>query len=77
FAAMDELTQEEYLARFMFELDEKSRLRTAENKGLTQGRAEGRTEGHRDVARRMLEKGLDPEAIAELTALSLDEIRAL
>ena len=81
FAAMDELTQEEYLARFMFELDEKSRLRTAENKGraegLEQGRAEGEMEGERNVAHRMLEKGLDPEAIAELTALSLDEIRAL
>ena len=81
FAAMDELTQEEYLARYMFELDEKSRMRTAENAGLEKGRAEGRAEGHlegqRDVACRMLEKGLDPDVIAELTALSLDEIRSL
>ena len=37
FAAMDELTQEEYLARFMFETDQKSFLRTVHNKGFAGG----------------------------------------
>ena len=38
---MDEMTQEEYLARFMFETDQKSFLRTAHNKGFAEGQAEG------------------------------------
>ena len=77
FAAMDELTQEEYLARFMFETDQKSFLRTAHNKGLAEGRAEGRSEERLQTARRMLERGFDPETIADVTQLTLAEIHSL
>ena len=73
FAAMDELTQEEYLARFMFETDQKSFLRTAHNKGVAEGRSEERLQ----TARRMLERGFDPETIADVTQLTLAEIHSL
>ena len=46
-------------------------------KGLEQGREEGRKDGIVDIARRMLDKGIDPDTIAELTMLSLTDIRAL
>ena len=69
FAAMDELTQEEYLARFMFETDQKSFIRTAHNKGKAEERLE--------TARRMLDRGFDPETIADVTQLTLAEVRSL
>ena len=69
FAAMDELTQEDYLARFMFEMDEKSRLRTAENKGLAKGKAE--------VARNLKKLGMEPSVIQQVTGLSPEQIQAL
>ena len=57
----------------MWELDQRSQLRSAKNEGL----AEGHAEGLRDTARRMLSKGIDIETISELTTLSSDEIRGL
>lgn len=85
FAAMDELTQEEYLARFMFETDQKSFLRTAHNKGvaegmekgLEQGLQQGANEARLQTARRMLERGFGPETIADVTQLTLAEIHSL
>ncbi len=50
-------------------------------KGLAEGKAEGLAEGKAEarveIARRMLEKGLDPTLISEVTGLSPDEIRSL
>ena len=45
FARMTEDQQRQYLAEFMAELDEGSRLATAIDEGRTEGRAEGRAEG--------------------------------
>ena len=73
FAAMDELTQEEYLARFMFETDQKSFLRTAHNKGVAEGRSEERLE----TARRMLADGMDVSLISKYTGLTAEEIHSL
>ncbi len=78
FASMDEMSQREYLARYMWEVDQRSQLRTARNEGLAEGLAEGEARGHAmllDTARRMLAKGIDIDIIAELTTLSSDEIR--
>ena len=65
FAAMSELTQRQYLAMFMAELDEKSRLRTAREEGLA------------TVAIRMLAEGLDDALIAKCTGLSPEKIASL
>ncbi|RCK80802.1 MAG: putative transposase [Candidatus Ozemobacter sibiricus] len=46
-------------------------------KGRAEGRAEGQAEAKTEIARRMLEKGLDLPFIAEVTGLSIEEIRAL
>lgn len=85
FASMDEMSQREYLARYMWEVDQRSQLRSAKNEGLAEGhaeglaegRSEGHTEGLRETARRMLAKGMDIGTISELTTLSPDEIRVL
>ena len=49
--------------------------------GMEKGRAEGMEKGmsqrSREIARKMLAKGLDDTTIMEMTGLSLDEIRLL
>ena len=42
-----------------------------------EGREEGRTEALRSAARNMLCKGMAPDLVAEVTGLSLDEVRTL
>ena len=69
FATMDEMSQREYLARYMWEVEQRSQLRSARNEGLA--------EGLRETARRMLSKGIDVATISELTTLPSDEIRSL
>ena len=77
FASMDEMSQREYLARYMWEVDQRSQLRSARNEGLAEGQAKGHAEGLRETALRMLSKGIDIATISELTTLSSDEIRSL
>ncbi|MBR1926532.1 MAG: hypothetical protein IJ840_02080, partial [Bacteroidales bacterium] len=81
FASMDEMSQREYLARYMWEVDQRSQLRSAKNEGLAEGHAaglaEGQAKGLRETARRMLSKGIDIQTISELTTLSPDLIRGL
>ena len=85
FASMDEMNQKEYLARYMWEVDQRSQLRSARNEGLAEGLAEGHSEGLvegeakglRDTARRMKAKGMDVGTISELTTLSPEEICAI
>jgi hypothetical protein len=45
--------------------------------GLQEGLQTGRQEGHSDVARRMLQRGMSPALVAELTGLSPEEVAAL
>lgn len=66
---MDEMSQREYLARYMWEVDQRSQLRSARNEGLA--------EGLRETAKKMLLDGLDLSVIQKYTGLSLDEIRSL
>ena len=78
FASMEEMSQREYLARYMWEVDQRSQLRTARNEGLAEGReegrAEGRTEGLFETARMMLSDGVALSTIQKYTGLSQDEI---
>ena len=56
-------------------------LKEGHKKGHAEGRAEGREEGAKqksfDIAKRMLEKGIDIETISELTCLTEKEISEL
>ena len=49
--------------------------------GLKEGREKGRAEGVKqisfDIAKRMLEKGIDIETISELTGLTAEEVSRL
>ena len=53
-------------------------IRTAEKtkfaEGRVEGRAEGRAEGFMEVAKKMLDKGMSAEVVADMTGLSLDEV---
>ena len=78
---MEEMSQREYLARYMWEVDQRSQLRTARNEGLAEGRAEGieegREEGLLEAARMMLSDGLDLSMIQKYTGLSKEVIIGL
>ena len=46
-------------------------------KGLVEGRAEGRAEGIVEVAKKMLDKGMAADLVAEMTGLPLDKVSNL
>lgn len=63
---------------------ETSALKKQEAKGFEQGKAEGReerdqqfNEEKKNMARKMLGIGIDPEAVSKITGLSIEYIRAL
>ncbi len=45
--------------------------------GLKEGRAEGAKQNSFDIAKRMLEKGIDIETISELTGLTAEDVSRL
>ena len=45
--------------------------------GIKEGRAEGVKQNSCDIAKRMLEKGIDIETISELTGLTAEEVSSL
>ncbi|MBR1927568.1 MAG: hypothetical protein IJ840_07475, partial [Bacteroidales bacterium] len=81
FASMDEMSQREYLARYMWEVDQRSQLRSAKYEGLAEGHAaglaEGQAKGLRETAKRMKADGLDLSIIKKYTGLSSTEIKEL
>lgn len=52
-------------------------IRTAEKTKFAEGIAEGRAEGFMEVAKKMLDKGMSAEVVADMTGLSLDEVSKL
>ena len=46
-------------------------------KGLVEGRAKGRAEGIVEVAKKMLDKGMAADLVAEMTGLPLDKVSHL
>ena len=56
-------------------------IRTAEKTKFAEGRAEGivegRAEGIVEVAKKMLDKGMSAEVVADITGLSLDEVSSI
>jgi len=59
------------------ELDWRSRISDAENKGLSKGRNEGRNEAILEIARKMKSMGLLIEQIQAVTGLSPETITQL
>ena len=85
FANMTQEQQDRYFREFMYEMDQKSRMRTAREDGIAKGKAEGlaegeargRAEGRADTARAMKAEGLPIEVIARCTGLTQDQIAML
>ncbi len=89
FANMTPELQDRYFREFMYEMDQKSRMRTARQDGIAEGkaeglaegeargRAEGRAEGLADTARAMKARGMDTALIADITGLTQDQIAEL
>ena len=77
----DERTRLLAEAREKYRLDEEARREDAyedgEEKGRREGLQEGRREGLQEVARRLLLKAQSVEMVAEVTGLSLEEVKAL
>lgn len=51
--------------------------RVARDEGLIEGEAKGKVEGIAATARRMLNRGVSPEQVADFTGLSRGEVEAL
>jgi predicted transposase/invertase (TIGR01784 family) len=49
-------------------------LETGTQRGLKQGIEQGRAEAKLQIAKKMLQKGLDQKTVAETTGLSIDQI---
>ena len=73
FANMSVLQKEEYDKAMK---DEFARL-VENNYAWSQGKEEGREEGRAEVAKTMLENGLDPATVSKYTGLSLEQLEAL
>lgn len=65
---------EEIGIKFMNEWEEKMLER---KEGREEGRAEGEQAKQREIAEKMLLKGMEPVLISELTGMSEDEVRGL
>jgi predicted transposase/invertase (TIGR01784 family) len=78
---LDDDLREIYEMRVEGERISKTRIETAKEEGIKKGRKEGLQKGQkekqRQIAKKMLEKGLDIKLIIEVTGLSEEEIKKL
>ena len=93
FAGLDDDDKKKYVKDMNTERDTYNHIAYAREEGLQKGREEGREEGRgeglieglqkglqkgrEDIARKMLAKGADAAAVAELTELDIDIVRKL
>ncbi|MBO4475855.1 MAG: Rpn family recombination-promoting nuclease/putative transposase [Bacteroidales bacterium] len=73
FAAMDELTQADYLRAFMADLDLRSQKRTAFKEGVE----EGKTEASIKIAASLRAHGVPVDLIVSATGLSAEQVETL
>ena len=66
-----------YRAREKARLDEISKLKYAEKKGLEKGLEKGRQEGARKIALNLLKQGFAADRVAAITELGLEEVKKL
>jgi predicted transposase/invertase (TIGR01784 family) len=69
FANMTPELQDRYFREFMYEMDQKSRMRTAREDGIAEGRAE--------TAKAMKAKGYGISEIVEITGLTEKQVTSL
>ena len=78
---MESDLQMEYIREWMAQVDERSRLRTAvaegEARGEARGEALGEARARESIARKLKELGIQAEAIAEASGLSVEEVAEL
>ena len=72
-----EIERERYESRRKAVMDQKALLEDRYLQGHTKGRNEGREETKEAIARKLLEKSIPCEEIAEITGLSPDEVRKI
>lgn len=81
FTAMTYEEQMHYLVQFHAELDRRSELETAIDKGLRQGLEQGlelgREEANIETARKLKLANIDIEIISQCTGLSVEKVQAL
>ena len=82
YAAVKLMNADDYVRRVAFEtkmapLDYDSAIYEATNAGREEGREEGREAGRREMARKALKKSIPLNDIADLTGLSIEEIKLL
>ena len=80
-AQLDDEDRTNYIKAMNTERDTYNQIEYARETGREEGREEGRKEGVKqnsfNIAKRMLEKGIDIETISELTGLTEKEISEL
>ena len=84
-AQLDDEDRTNYIKSMNTERDTYNQIEYARESGREEGREEGLKEGHEkgakqnscDIAKRMLEKGIDIETISELTGLTAEEVSRL
>ncbi|PEF61820.1 Rpn family recombination-promoting nuclease/putative transposase [Bacillus cereus] len=67
----------EYEAREKILLDEKAAVAHAEQKGRKKGREEGKEEGRAQVIQSMYESGMNPQVIANIVKLTVEEVQRI
>jgi predicted transposase/invertase (TIGR01784 family) len=73
---IDNFTAEEY-SEYQKSLTRMSDYYNIIDSAEKRAREEGREEGRAEVARKMLQAGMDEKVVADLTGLSIDSIRPL
>ena len=73
FAGLDDDDKKKYVKDMNTERDTYNQIAYAREEGLQKGLQKGRE----DIARKMLAKGTDAAAVAELTELDIDTVRKL
>ena len=76
-AQLDDEDRTNYIKAMNTERDTYNQIEYARETGREEGRAEGVKQNSFDIAKRMLEKGIDIETISELTGLTEKEISEL
>ena len=84
-AQLDDEDRNKYIKSMNTERDTYNQIEyareTGREEGHKEGKEEGRAEGAKkksfDIAKRMLEKGIDIETISELTGLTAEEVSML
>ncbi len=74
---LTDMEKQEYVKSVLEYEDVQEMMMCERDIARKEGREEGRADEKRQLARNMLEKGIDPALVAEITDLTIDEISLL